>query len=112
MSLTYLTGGMAWGRITTQDILTANGTVAKLVDSYQFNSDTTRTGWTIGAGAEQRFSGNWTAKIEYLFMDFGRVGSPEFLYAGNVTTNSVGLLIDLRSKFINNVLRTGISYSF
>lgn len=30
-----------------------------------------RVGWTIGAGIEWAFAGNWTAKLEYDFMDFG-----------------------------------------
>jgi outer membrane immunogenic protein len=35
-------------------------------------ADETRWGWLIGAGAEFLFSPNWSAKIEYNFMDFGR----------------------------------------
>jgi outer membrane immunogenic protein len=32
-----------------------------------------RTGWTIGAGLEHAISAQMTAKIEYLYMDFGRL---------------------------------------
>ncbi len=31
----------------------------------------TRTGWTAGAGLEYAFAPNWTAKIEYDYLDFG-----------------------------------------
>jgi outer membrane immunogenic protein len=31
----------------------------------------TRTGWMVGAGLEYGFLPNWSAKIEYNFMDFG-----------------------------------------
>ena len=30
-----------------------------------------RSGWMIGTGIEQAISGNWSAKIEYNYMDFG-----------------------------------------
>ena len=29
-------------------------------------------GWTVGTGVEYAITGNWSAKIEYNFMDFGR----------------------------------------
>ncbi len=31
----------------------------------------TRTGWTIGSGVEAALGGNWTGKIEYLYVDLG-----------------------------------------
>ena len=33
--------------------------------------DTTRWGWTAGGGLEWGFAPNWSAKIEYLFVDLG-----------------------------------------
>jgi hypothetical protein len=30
-------------------------------------------GWTVGAGIEYAFADMWTAKIEYLFVDFGKI---------------------------------------
>jgi outer membrane immunogenic protein len=35
------------------------------------NFSDTRTGWTVGAGIEYGITPNWTAKIEYNYMDFG-----------------------------------------
>jgi outer membrane immunogenic protein len=31
----------------------------------------TEFGWTAGAGIEWAFADNWTAKVEYLFVDLG-----------------------------------------
>lgn len=31
-----------------------------------------RWGWTVGAGAEYMFAPNWSAKVEYNYIDFGR----------------------------------------
>ncbi len=36
-----------------------------------YSAAQTRTGWTVGAGVEYAFSGPWSAKIEYDYMDFG-----------------------------------------
>jgi hypothetical protein len=34
-----------------------------------------KVGWTVGTGVEDVVSGDWTAKIEYLYIDLGkRVG--------------------------------------
>ena len=46
-------------------------------DKYEINSLTasrsneTRWGWMVGAGIEYSFSDNWSAKIEYYYLDFG-----------------------------------------
>src|SRR6266404_3256277 len=33
--------------------------------------DQTKLGWTAGAGAEWMFARNWSAKVEYLYLDLG-----------------------------------------
>jgi hypothetical protein len=35
------------------------------------SSHNTKAGWTLGGGLEGRLGGNWTAKIEYLYLDLG-----------------------------------------
>jgi outer membrane immunogenic protein len=53
------------------------------------------TGWTAGGGIEYAFTPNWTAKAEYLYVDFP---SPSFT-AGSF-------------KDTENVIRAGINYKF
>ncbi len=48
--------------------------------------DSTRGGWTVGAGWEYAFAPNWSAKIEYNYMDFGS-SSPTFTSAAGATTS-------------------------
>jgi len=60
----YVTGGFAWGH-THININDAAGTVDSRVGNYQ-------TGWTAGAGVEFAVSGNWSAKIEYDYIDLSR----------------------------------------
>ena len=54
----YLTGGFAWGHT---HVLINDGSGAS-VGNTQF-------GWTAGAGVEFAVSGNWSAKLEYEYVD-------------------------------------------
>lgn len=63
--LLYLKGGAAWVRDKHWETLP--GTPA-----YNAVANVTRSGWTIGGGWEYLFWANWSAFVEYQFMDFGR----------------------------------------
>jgi outer membrane immunogenic protein len=86
--LFYGTAGGAFGNIQAN---TANST------SFQ---STSKAGWTAGAGVEAAFADNWTARIEYLFVDLqdGSFGSP----AGG----------PISVKFDANLIRVGVNYKF
>ena len=60
----YITGGFAWGHSQVR-VNDAAGNVISEPGQYQ-------TGWTVGAGAEFALSGNWTAKLEYDYVDLSR----------------------------------------
>lgn len=53
------------------------------------------TGWTAGGGIEFAFAPSWTAKAEYLYIDFP---SPSI---GGVTF-----------KDTDNLIRAGVNYKF
>ena len=59
--LVYGKGGVAWAN----DHYSTN--------FYPLSTDITdtRVGWVVGAGVEYAFAPQWTAKIEYNYMDFG-----------------------------------------
>jgi outer membrane immunogenic protein len=60
--LVYGKGGAAWARDRySTNFYTFPGT--EVTD--------TRLGWTVGAGVEYAFAPQWTAKLEYNYMDFG-----------------------------------------
>jgi outer membrane immunogenic protein len=54
-------------------------------------------GWTIGGGLEYAFMGNWSAKLEYLYVDLGSFN------AAVVPTNV---------SFKENIVRAGLNYKF
>lgn len=60
----YLTGGFAWGHSHVR-INDADGNAVSTPGHYH-------TGWTVGAGAEFAVRGNWSAKLEYDYIDLAR----------------------------------------
>ena len=79
----YVTGGLAVAGI--RNTITGFGSASD-----------TKAGWTVGAGIEGALANNWTAKLEYLYVDLG--------HAANVG----GSEAEVRS----HLLRVGLNYRF
>ncbi len=77
--LVYAKGGVAWdhdkyGFVGQQACGGSGVTVCQIPivpTPFDFTGKETRIGWTAGAGIEWAFWGNWSARIEYDFYDFG-----------------------------------------
>jgi outer membrane immunogenic protein len=87
--LLYATGGLAVGDIKGWDSLTP-----------AFGHDW-RAGWTVGAGVETAIAPNWTAKLEYLYVDLG-----------NAQVFNVVPGVPESVSFTSNIVRAGINYRF
>jgi len=99
--LLYATGGLAYGEVRTAE------TVGTAAASTAFANTDTRVGWTVGAGIEGAIGGNWTAKLEYLYMDLGKT-SGSFsttlaAFGGGTLTSSYS------SRITDNILRVGVN---
>ncbi len=88
--LFYGTGGAAFGSVQA-----AFGGLP--------TATSTQTGWTAGAGVEWAFLPNWTAKVEYLYVNLGNLSCP-VTSCGSVGNTSV--------SFNENIIRAGINYKF
>jgi outer membrane immunogenic protein len=100
--LVYATGGLAYGEVKTSETVGIVPTV--------FSSTTTNVGWTIGAGVEGVLGGNWTAKLEYLYIDLGKASGT---YTTPLTALGGGFLTSsYSSRITDNVLRVGVNYKF
>ena len=107
--LFYVTGGLAVTELKGD--FTFTDTFATALETASVSK--TKAGWTVGGGVEAGLWSNWTAKLEYLYVDFGSVGTtstnltaftPPIAFPTNVFTHSV----DLRS----NIVRAGLNYKF
>ncbi len=94
----YATGGYAYANLETS----ATATAGPLVASYAASE--LRSGWTVGGGIEVGFSPNWSAKLEYLYADFG---------SQRTTWAAFGIpLINDDARLTMNVVRAGVNYRF
>lgn len=82
--LLYATSGPAWERIessstcNTADIVRGSTTFVAACEALrpgEITHSTDKLGWTVGAGAEAMLGGNWFARAEYRYADFGTIGN-------------------------------------
>jgi opacity protein-like surface antigen len=70
---------------------------------FDFTGSDTRSGWTVGAGVEWAFLGNWSAKVEYDYYDFGAtsvsLNGPLGMIPGNITQRIQAVTIALNYHF-------------
>ena len=97
--LLYATGGLAYGQVD------ANTTLVGATRSPNYNP-----GWTVGGGVEAAMGGGWSAKVEYLYLDLGRVSgvSPSAV----VSPSGVLLIGSFNSRVTDNIVRAGFNYNF
>jgi outer membrane immunogenic protein len=98
--LLYATGGLAYGQVDSKATL-AGATKSNIINP----------GWTVGGGVEGVIVGDWTAKLEYLYVDLGRVSSTfnSSIVALGGTTLLVG---SFNSRITDNIVRVGLNYKF
>jgi len=81
--LFYGTAGLAFGELRAE--------------TFGWTESHTTVGWTAGVGAEFGIAPNWSAKIEYLFLD---LSSSQFAITG------------VSNGYSANVVRAGVNYHF
>ncbi len=70
----------------------------------------TQTGWTGGVGVEWAFAENWTAKVEYLYVDLGNVTG--VCTTAVCTANNDGNFVPATISLTQNLVRFGANYKF
>jgi len=103
--LFYATGGLAYGEVNSRET----------IGGSSFSASDTRVGYTVGGGIEGALGGNWTAKLEYLYVDLGRTSgsfaTPIPAFGAGVVANGT-LTSSYNSHITDNVLRVGVNYNF
>jgi outer membrane immunogenic protein len=94
-ALIYGTGGFAWAHNNATVNIAAGPFSARLFD------DKDHTGWTAGGGIEWAFTNNWSAKVEYLYMDLGSKG---YTFVGGLPPVNVDLKV--------HTAKIGLNYKF
>ncbi|HZL62090.1 MAG TPA: outer membrane beta-barrel protein [Pseudolabrys sp.] len=108
--LLYATGGLAVGEFelsaqttsTLQRYLGTSSTTpsgAPVITTAAFDESITRVGWTVGAGVEKKLDRHWSAKFEYLYLDFG------------THTFLSGTGWDTSTRLRDHIVRFGLNYA-
>ena len=93
--LSYVTAGYAYGNVKTSITETAGLT------SSVFSTSRLQGGWTVGSGVEASLGGNWTGKLEYLYLNLGNKDD---------AFTALGLPQTLNSEIRENLFRAGLNY--
>ena len=91
-SMFYVTGGAAWVGVKDSWTFFTTGPASE--------RSTTRTGWALGGGIETALAGNWSTKLEYLYVD---AGTNRVNYVSGSTA-----YMDFKHEF--NIVRLGLNY--
>jgi outer membrane immunogenic protein len=89
--LAYVTGGFAYA-----DVKTTVNQALTLGPLPPFTVDRGQGGWTVGSGVEAALGGNWTGKIEYLYLNLGSY------------TDAGATMLSTEVK--QNIFRAGLNY--
>lgn len=95
--LAYVTGGLAYGNVETsitETLFPISGT---------FSTGGIRTGYTVGSGVEASLGGNWTAKIEHLYVDLGEQ---------DIAYTLLGVPHSFNTEIRQHIFRGGLNYRF
>jgi outer membrane immunogenic protein len=100
--LFYATGGGAAGNVQTG------------LNTLSLQSNT-EYGWTAGAGIEWAFADNWTAKVEYLYVDLGNStcnNSASCGFDAPATATTAAVPANDTVKFTESMIRAGVNFKF
>jgi outer membrane immunogenic protein len=116
--LLYGTGGLAYGQVdnfANTNLIDNDGPTLPIGHgaSMDFPASVSRVkaGWAAGAGGEWMFAHGWSAKVEYLHVDLGKVSA-----TGNATPATdvvfLGSSINYTWRTQENIVRAGVNYHF
>ena len=109
-ALFYVKGGGALVEDRISDVATCSGSQPRsragitAACGDAFISNDLRPGWLVGIGVEYLFAPNWSAKIEYDYMDFGSRSVP-------LTDGGSGFFTEEIHQKIN-LVKVGLNYHF
>ena len=97
-------GGIAWAKIDTSEFLSGRVINASLQESN------TRSGWTVGGGLEYALGYGWSAKSEFLYVDFGSWNTFNCASVGPGCPRGAATNLNVNLK--DYIWRAGLNYKF
>jgi outer membrane immunogenic protein len=112
-SLWYVTGGAAWGEVGSNYNFAVSGSPIYATAASTASLSAVKSGWTVGGGVETSLAwlgqGNWSAKLEYLYVDLGSVSNT---FTVPVTAAAAAYTFTGSGSIRDHIVRTGLNYRF
>jgi outer membrane immunogenic protein len=103
--LSYVTAGFAYGHVNT-----SGSFVGFAAPGIPFTLDNnTRGGFAVGSGVEATLGGNWTAKLEYLYVNLGQ---SNLLVETGPAAVIFGTPVAVTAQARDHIYRGGLNYRF
>jgi outer membrane immunogenic protein len=100
-TMIFVKGGGAWAH-------DRHDMISFIAPFVTIRVDDTRYGWVFGTGVEHAFLGNWSAKVEYDYLDFG-TRSAHFAGLAALVTG-LNENVDIRQHI--HLVKFGLNYRF
>lgn len=113
-TLIYFTAGVAYANVNNE-LTNFSASGFPTFELPDFNVNSTRVGWVVGAGVEYGLAANWTIKGEALYADLGRANSTFVVPppgTGPGTRLAAGLIYGARFDTSVAIIRAGLNYKF
>jgi outer membrane immunogenic protein len=114
-SLIYLKGGIAWegSNFTVGNSINVSGTTL----AANASGSGTQTGGLLGMGVEYAFLPNWSAKLEYNYIDFGTRSfnasiATNAAFAGTGLAALSGATVPTSITESEHLIKAGVNYRF
>jgi opacity protein-like surface antigen len=103
-ALLYAKGGGAYGSFQYVFIDAA--------DFHDFDVNSSKFGWLVGVGVEYPFTQNWSAKVEYDYLNFGNNNVSTFLTGHEIgpNINVTGTPFRFAVSETKNIIKAGLNF--
>jgi outer membrane immunogenic protein len=105
--LAYATGGLAVTQLEVANSFSDNHVPPAIGGG---SNSATKLGWVLGGGLEWAFDKNWSAKVEYLYVDFGSATVNSTIF--NPQPPGYSQAISTSADLTAQIARVGINYKF
>jgi outer membrane immunogenic protein len=111
-ALLYATGGLAVTDLKVGNFYVDQFTGATGSVTGASSNNVSKLGWTAGAGIEWALIRNWTAKVEYLYVNFGSINTTLLTTLSGAPGATVPNQMATSANLYANIVRAGINYRF
>lgn len=111
--LAYATGGLAVTQLQVANSFSDNFARGGFPGASGGGSNSaTKLGWALGGGLEWAFDKNWSAKVEYLYVDFSSVTVNSTITHPAASLAGYSQALSTSADLTAQIARVGINYKF